>query len=102
LAPGFNRGDAEGFPDLLGADADSEGYVPPPPPPLPRGTTGQRLAWAVLVLGPIYLIFQGATGWGLGPTGNLLAIIGIVASFIYLLSTLRDSRDEDEDDGAVV
>jgi hypothetical protein len=102
LAPDFNRGDAEGFPDLLSADSDNEGYIPPEPPPIPRGTKGQRLSWVVLVLGPIYLIFQGATGWGLGPLGNLVTIIGIVASFVYLLSTLRDSRDEDEDDGAVV
>jgi hypothetical protein len=102
LAPGYERGSAEGFPDLLSADAGDDGYVPPPPPPIPRGTTGQRLAWAALILGPIYLIVQGATGWGLGSIGNLLAIVAIIVAFVYLLSTLRESRDDDEDDGAVI
>lgn len=99
LAPGYGRGEAEGFPNLL--DDDDDGYVPPEPPPIPRGSTKQRLAWAALILGPIYLLIQGSTDWGLGPAANLVAIVGIAVAFIYLLSTLRDSRDED-DDGAVV
>jgi len=99
LAAGYGRGEAEGYPNLL--DEDDEGYVPPEPPPIPRGSSAQRLAWAALILGPIYLLIQGSTDWGLGPLGNLVAIVAIAVAFIYLLSTLRDSRD-DEDDGAVV
>jgi len=101
LQPGYGRGDAEAMPNLLDSSIDDDGFIPPPPPPIPHGTTGQRFAWTGLALGPIYFFIQWLTGWGIGSIGNYLAIIVMVVSFIYLLSTLRESR-EDDDDGAVV
>jgi hypothetical protein len=83
---------------------DDDTFTPPPPPPLPRGTKNQRWAWAGLFFAPLYLIVQGVTGfdfWGLSAFLNIAAVVVAIASFIYLLSTLREER-EDDDDGAVV
>lgn len=80
----------------------TEHYVPPPPPPLPQGDKVTRAAWAGVIGGPLYLILATVFGWDLGSLAGPAAVLAFVAGFITLVSRMRDDRDDDGDDGAVV
>ena len=88
----------EGPEDEIGrADA----FVPPEPPPLPRGDAFTMLAWAGVVLGPIFLLIS--VIWQSAPQPLVLtALAGFVGGFITLVARMPKHREDDDDDGAVV
>jgi hypothetical protein len=81
--------------------APDEHYVPPEPPPLPRGNLPTRLAWAGVVLGPLFLLFAGLFWRDVGRLWIVVAAAAFIGGFVALVAQLPTSP-EDEDDGAVV
>jgi hypothetical protein len=80
---------------------DDEHYVPPPPPPLPRLAGPTILAILVLVLSILVLGFGDTLGFTPQLT-FLLGIGGLLLGAGMLVMRLRETRDEDDDDGAVL
>ena len=88
-------------PDELGADDDEEGYVPPHPPPLPRPSdTVARFAWSAVVGGPALIIAVNVLNWETWLAG--LGVAATVAGFAALIARMKDERDDDGGNGAVV
>lgn len=82
-------------------EPDPEAFVPPQPPPIPRPPDAvSRFAWAGVIGGP--LVFLAAAVLGLGGTIQAAGFLGFVAGFAVLVSRMKDSRDDDDADGAVV
>jgi len=80
-----------------------EGYVPPEPPPLPRVDVPGALAWAAVLLGPLFLLFAGLFWRDASPLWLGLAVVAFIGGFGALVMRLPAHRDEDSgDDGAVV
>jgi hypothetical protein len=80
---------------------DDDHYVPPPPPPLPRLAGPTILAILVLVLSVLVLGFGDTLGFTPQLT-FLLGIGGLLLGAGMLVMRLRETRDEDDDDGAVL
>lgn len=83
---------------------DEDRYVPPEPPPFPRGDDMvTRLAWAGVVLAPVFFLVA-ALFWRSAPTWLvLLAVAAFVGGFATLVARMPDRRDGDGwDDGAVL
>lgn len=81
--------------------ADEERFVPPEPPPLPRGDAFTMLAWAGVLLGPVFLLV--CVVWKEAPqTYILAAVVAFVGGFATLVMRMPKHRDDDDDDGAVV
>lgn len=88
-------------PEELGADDDEEGYQPPHPPPLPRpADMVGRFAWSAVVGGPALIIAVNVLGWETWLAG--LGVAATVAGFAALIARMKDERDDDGDNGAVV
>jgi hypothetical protein len=82
-------------------EIELEEFVPPEPPPIPRGDAFTMLAWAGVIIGPIFLL-TAVIAWRTAPQVLVLtAISGFVGGFIVLVSRMPKHRDDD-DDGAVV
>ncbi|HEY3866996.1 MAG TPA: hypothetical protein VGM10_01540 [Actinocrinis sp.] len=84
-----------------------EPYVPPAPPPLPEVSTAAKAALLVGLGGPAYLVVAAVLNWQTPSWAALVCVLCGVAGFGYLVSRLKGSRDEDDDDpddnfGAVV
>ena len=80
-----------------------EGYVPPEPPPLPRIDVPGALAWAAVLLGPLFLLFAGLFWRTASPLLLGLAVLAFIGGFGALVMRLPSHRDADSgDDGAVV
>ena len=79
-----------------------EGYVPPDPPPLPRIDVPGGLAWAAVILGPLFLLFAGLFWRTASPLWLGLAVLSFIGGFGALVMRLPAHRDGDSDDGAVV
>ena len=80
-----------------------EGYVPPEPPPLPRIGALAALAWAAVLLGPLFLLFAGLFWRTASPLLLGLAVLAFIGGFGALVMRLPSHRDADsDDDGAVV
>jgi hypothetical protein len=80
---------------------DEQHYVPPAPPPLPRFSGPTLVAMGVLVVSVVLLIF--GTRLALGNRFVMfLGVCGVLVSAGILLTRLRDRRDDDGDDGAVL
>ena len=78
-----------------------EGYVPPDPPPLPRGDVVGVLAWAAVLLGPLFLLVAGLFWREASPLWLGLAVVAFVGGFVALVMRLPSHRDvDDDDDGA--
>ncbi|MBC7639248.1 MAG: hypothetical protein H7231_05635 [Rhodoferax sp.] len=78
-----------------------EGYVPPDPPPLPRGDVVGVLAWAAVLLGPLFLLMAGLFWREASPLWLGLAVVAFVGGFVALVMRLPSHRDvDDDDDGA--
>jgi hypothetical protein len=93
--------------DRLDTEAtwEDEGhFVPPPPPPLPPVDPRRKLAWAGLALGPAVALLVLVLGVRLAGWVAFLLVLGFVGGFVYLVATMRSSRDDDwpGDDGAVL
>lgn len=86
----------------LDDDADeAEGYEPPHPPPLPRpADTLGRFAWAGVIGGPIAVVAVNLLGWESWLAG--LGVVATVGGFAALIARMKDERDDDEGNGAVV
>ena len=89
--------------DYLPPPEPEEGYVPPEPPPLPRLDVPGALAWAAVLLGPLFLLFAGLFWRTASPLLLGLAVLAFIGGFGALVMRLPSHRDEDSgDDGAVV
>ena len=85
------------------AEPEEEGYVPPDPPPLPRIDLPGGLAWAAVILGPLFLLFAGLFWRTASPLWLGLAVLSFIGGFGALVMRLPSHRDGDgDDDGAVV
>lgn len=83
------------------ADEPDEGFVPPEPPPLPRGDVVGVLAWAAVLLGPLFLLVAGLFWQEASPLWLGLAVVAFVGGFVALVMRLPSHRDvDDDDDGA--
>jgi hypothetical protein len=80
----------------------ADAFVPPEPPPLPRGDAFTMLAWAGVIVGPIFLLLS-VIAWQDAPRILVLtALGGFVGGFVTLVARMPKTRDDDDDDGAVV
>ena len=94
-------------PDPLADDADwededeDEGFEPPHPPPLPRpADTVARFTWAAVLGGPVLVLTANLLGWDRWMSGLGVAIT--VGGFVALVARMKDEREDDGNDGAVV
>ncbi|GAB2461558.1 hypothetical protein [Jatrophihabitans fulvus] len=80
---------------------DDDHYVPPPPPPLPRLAGATILAITIMAVSIVLLGF----GAELGLAGNVafvLGIVGLLSGGGILLTRVRTTRGDEDDDGAAV
>ncbi|WP_380157015.1 hypothetical protein [Kineococcus sp. R86509] len=81
--------------------SSEERFVPAEPQPLPRDLLGWA-AWIAVVGAPLFLLVV-ALGWNDVPQLVTAITAGVfVAGFATLVIRLPGSRDDDDDDGAVV
>lgn len=86
--------------EFVGAD-DDEGYEPPHPPPLPRPPdTLARFAWASVIGGPTLVVVVNLLGWESWLAG--LGVAATIGGFAALIARMKDDREDDGDNGAVV
>jgi hypothetical protein len=79
-----------------------EHFVPGPPPPLPRPAVVTFWALVGLIGGLAVLICDGLFHWELDPIVQAGAAFGMLGGFATLVWRMRDTDDDDPDDGAVV
>jgi hypothetical protein len=87
------------------ASWDDEGhFVPPPPPPLPTVEPRRKLAWGGLLAGPVIALLAFVLSVRIPDWAVLGLVLGFVGGFVYLVATMRTSRDGGwpGDDGAVL
>lgn len=84
------------------ADTTDDHYSPPDPPPLPHGDLTSRLAWAAVLLGPVFLLGAGLFWHDVNRLWLALAAVAFIGGFVVLVMRLPETRDEGDDDGAVV
>ena len=79
-------------------------FVPPPPPPVPVPDTINRVAWAAVLGGPLFLVLGTILNLDTGGWLGLLAVAAFVGGFVTLVARMKDrsETDLDGDDGAVV
>jgi hypothetical protein len=80
---------------------DEEHYVPPPPPPLPRLAAPTIIAMSVLAISILLLGLGGQLGLANGFT-FILGIGGLLLGGIILFTRIRESRQDEGDDGAAL
>jgi hypothetical protein len=96
LTPSVGQPEAGPEDDIGRADA----FVPPDPP-LPRGDAISTVAWAAVVLGPLFLLLS--VFWRTAPDWMVLAAVAaFIGGFVTLVARMPRHRDDDGDDGAVV
>jgi hypothetical protein len=84
------------------ADTADDHYAPPEPPPIPRGDLTSRLAWAGVLLGPLFLLCAGLFWRDVNRLWLALAAVAFIGGFVVLVMRLPQTRDDGDDDGAVV
>ena len=85
----------------LDDDEDDAGFEPPHPPPLPRPTdTAGRFAWAAVGAGPLLVLATNLLNWDSWLAG--LGVALTVGGFAALIARMKDEREDDGDNGAVV
>ncbi|MFL6073089.1 MAG: hypothetical protein ACJ73S_06785 [Mycobacteriales bacterium] len=85
-----------------GPEDEEEHYIPPPPPPVGRAAPQTVVAILAILAGGLLLIDPGLVGLGADASSFLLAVAALVLGVGMLVWRLRDVRDDDPDDGAVV
>lgn len=89
--------------DYAPVDEPDDRYVPDEPAPIPRGDVAGVLAWAAVLLGPLFLLIAGLFWPEASPLWLGLAVVAFVGGFVALVMRLPSHRDEDsDDDGAVL
>ncbi|NAZ87702.1 hypothetical protein GTR00_16605 [Kineococcus sp. T90] len=84
------------------ADLDEgERFVPAEPAPLPRDLVGWA-AWAAVVGAPLFLLVVALARREVSALVTAITAAVFVAGFATLVVRLPGSRDENDDDGAVV
>ncbi|WP_432495107.1 hypothetical protein [Kineococcus auxinigenes] len=86
--------------ELRDLDA-GERFVPADPAPLPRDLVGWA-AWAAVVGAPLFLLLVALTQRDAPALVTVATAVVFVAGFATLVVRLPRSRDDDDDDGAVV
>ena len=78
--------------------------MPPPPPPLPTVEPRRKLAWGALLAGPLVALLSFVLSVRVADWAVAALVLGFVGGFVYLVATMRASRDEGwpGDDGAVL
>jgi hypothetical protein len=89
-----------GYADPL-AD-DDEPFVPPTPPPFPRGSKRSRWGWAGALGCPLVYFLMWGTGRQPDSFTSFLLAVGFVAGAGVLVSGMRTTGPDEDDDGAVV
>lgn len=84
------------------AEAGDDHYQPPEPPPLPRTDLFTGLAWAGVLLGPVFLLCAGLFWRDVSRMWLGLAALAFIAGFVVLVLRLPATREDDDDDGAVI
>ena len=79
-----------------------EHFVPEPPPPLPKLHGVTILAWSLIGLGILAIIFHTAIPADFAQGSNYLAAGAIIGGFFTLVYRMRDNSHDDDGDGAVV
>jgi hypothetical protein len=79
-----------------------EHFVPEPPPPLPKLAGVTILAWSLIGLGMLMIVFHNAIPADFDQGSSFLAVCAIVGGFFTLVYRMRDNDHDDDDDGAVV
>ena len=79
-----------------------EHFVPEPPPPLPRPQGITILAWALIALGILMIVFHDSIPTDFTQGSVFLAAAAIVGGFCTLVYRMRDGDHDDHGDGAVV
>ncbi|HLY34790.1 MAG TPA: hypothetical protein VKQ07_09680 [Jatrophihabitantaceae bacterium] len=80
---------------------DDDHYIPPPPPPLPRLAAPTISAMALIAISILILGLGGRFGLATDLT-FLLGICGLLLAGYILFTRLRSTRDDSDDDGAVI
>jgi hypothetical protein len=80
---------------------EEEHFIPPPPPPVPRLSRQAVLALVLLLIGLALVFAPGQVGID-QQAGLLFGVVSILSGTGVLILRLRDSRSDDDDDGAVV
>jgi len=80
---------------------DEDHYIPPPPPPLPRLAAPTIGAMALIAVSILILGLGGRFGLATDLT-FLLGICGLLFAGYILFTRLRATRDDGDDDGAVI
>jgi hypothetical protein len=80
---------------------DDDHYVPPPPPPLPRLAAPTIIAMTVLAISILLLGLGGQFGLA-GQLTFVLGLGGLLLGAGILLSRVRTTRRDEDDDGAAL
>jgi hypothetical protein len=78
-----------------------EHFIPPQPPPPPRLRTTTKWALAGIVIGLVLLIWPHVSD-SMPEGASALGVFLMIGGFVALIVNMRDDRDSNDDDGAVV
>jgi hypothetical protein len=78
-----------------------EHFVPPQPPPPPRLRTTTKWALAGIIVGLVLLIWPHVSD-SMPEGASALGVFLMIGGFVALIANMRDDRDGNDDDGAVV
>lgn len=82
--------------------ADEDHYEPPTPPPLPTLDPVGKAAWLGALGAPVLLVVLVLLQIDVGGWTGVGLIAAFIAGFVTLVVRMKDSREDDWDDGAVV
>jgi hypothetical protein len=82
-------------------DLLDEHFIPPQPPPPPRLRTTTKWALAGIVVGLVLLVWPHVSD-SMPEGAGALGVFLMIGGFVALIVNMRDDRDSNDDDGAVV
>lgn len=85
----------------LAAEDVEEHYEPPPPPPLPILSRPAAYALLLIAAGAVLLIAPAVLGLATD-VGFILGVLGVASGVGMLIYRMRESAQDDDDDGAIV
>ena len=83
-------------------EVDEADFVPQPAPPLPPLPPLRRAAWAAVLGVPVLMLLVAMAGWRPPTLVSLVAVVGFVAGFGYLVATMSREPRDPWDNGAQV